>query len=408
MRVGGRLEESSLPYNVKHPILLPSKSISALQDIHNCFTARLVYYIHEKNAHAGANWCLHHLCQNGYWILGGKRKVASIIKRCIKCRKAIGRQMTQKMAPLPQFRTSMSEAWTHCGTDTAGPIYLNSGNEDQVKCYIMVFIDLVTRAVHLELIKSLHTEEMILAIRRMMARRGIIQHMHSDQHKSFLRGKKEIETLFISQEKASEIAQKLQFTWSFTTERASWHGGSWERQIRVIKETLRKILGKRCLRTWVMYTILTEVEAFINDRPLATVPNSSTTDIIPITPSMLISGRQLKQLPKPASNLKESTILERWKERQSLLDQTWSKWQKEYLFSLTCFQKWENSDDIIKIGDIVLIATENQPRGSWPLAKVLSLQSERGKEFIRSLTLQLSNRKQLKRPIQHLVKLECQ
>jgi hypothetical protein len=117
---------------------------------------------------------------------------------------------------------------------------------------------------------------------------------------------------------------------------------------------------------------LAEIEAFINDRPLALVPNTDLTDAIPISPSMLMHGRLLKQLPAVSSLGKsaEKTIFSRWRDRQALLEQSWQKWKKEYLFSLTRFQKWEKDGPKLAKGQVVLIATENTPRDTWPLARV--------------------------------------
>jgi hypothetical protein len=184
----------------------------------------LIFDAHVKNAHAGANWIHSHLRNKGHWLMGSKRKIGSIIKRCIPCQKATGRQMKQKMAQLPAFRSEQSDVWVHCGTDTAGPLYLKTVDGPQRKCYVMIFIDMSTRGVHLELTNGLETEEIVMSIRRLFARRGVIKAMHSDQFKSFLRGKKELETLIITQNQASVIASKLDFEWTFTTERASWHG----------------------------------------------------------------------------------------------------------------------------------------------------------------------------------------
>ena len=47
---------------------------------------------------------LNNLRQHSYWIIGGSAAVASLINKCVFCRRSRGVLMTQKMADLPQDR----------------------------------------------------------------------------------------------------------------------------------------------------------------------------------------------------------------------------------------------------------------------------------------------------------------
>ena len=75
IRVGGRLDNSNLSYNKKHPILLPS----------NHKLSELIFeYFHNKFFHVGPQALLHHVRQN-YWILNGRSLARKIVHKCVVC-----------------------------------------------------------------------------------------------------------------------------------------------------------------------------------------------------------------------------------------------------------------------------------------------------------------------------------
>ncbi|KRY50476.1 hypothetical protein T03_17431, partial [Trichinella britovi] len=72
-----------------------------------------------------------------------------------------------------------------------------------------------------------------------------------------------------SAEKIREELAMRQIEWRYSTDRAPWCGGYWERLVSSMKNALRKVLGKELLRSWDLHTVLCELEARINDRPLS-------------------------------------------------------------------------------------------------------------------------------------------
>lgn len=85
-------------------------------------------------------------------------------------------------------------------------------------------------------------------------------------------------------------------TWQFIVERAPWWGGFYERMVGLLKRCLKKILGKALLTLIELTTIVTEVEAVLNSRPLTYV-YSDIEDGPPLTPSHFLCGHRLITVP---------------------------------------------------------------------------------------------------------------
>lgn len=66
LRIGGRIRNALVSYEIKHPVILPSKGH---------ITALLVRYHHERISHQGRGMTLNNLRSHGYWVIGGSSSV---------------------------------------------------------------------------------------------------------------------------------------------------------------------------------------------------------------------------------------------------------------------------------------------------------------------------------------------
>jgi len=80
--------------------------------------------------------------------------------------------------------------------------------------------------------------------------------------------------------------------WRFIPKCAPWYGGWWERLIGSTKMSLKKILGRARISLVVLQTLIVEVEAILNDRPLTHV-SSDIEDAEPLTPAHLLHGHRI-------------------------------------------------------------------------------------------------------------------
>ena len=60
-------------------------------------------------------------------------------------------------------------------------------------------------------------------------------------------------------------------TWKYTTAMAPWQGGFYEHFLGLVKQGLRKEIGRKLLSWDKLLTMITEVEAIINTHPLTYV-----------------------------------------------------------------------------------------------------------------------------------------
>ena len=392
IRVGGRLKYTNLPEETKHPIILPT---------HNVYVEKLVMHYHVTNLHTGPAQTLANL-RNSYWLVHGRQEVRRILHKCRICR--ILAKLGQQMAQLPVERASMEPAFTNVGVDFAGPLYVKVSTKENKKAYICLFSCMATRAVHLELVEDLSTEQFLLALNRMMSRRGRCSRIYSDNAKTFKSADSILQRLF--RKNANELRPRLEaqgIEWKFITERAPWHGGFYERMVGSVKRALKKVLGNSRLTYVEMETLLAQVEAQVNSRPL-TVISSSSEDLAPLTPGHLAIGRSPQSLPDIDKKTSTTSMGKRWLYQQRLMKQFWNRWYKEYLLELNYMRKWVDVQRNVKVGDVVLIADDDVRCHEWMIGRVVDVHPGRD-GLIRSVTVK-TQKGLRRRPVQRLRLLE--
>lgn len=118
----------------------------------------------------------------------------------------------------------------------------------------------------------------------------------------------------------------------------------------------------------VLCTFMAEISAIINARPLTPVSTDPDSPLI-LTPAMLLT--QKVGLPPPMGVFSEGNhFRQKWKWVQSLADQFWYRWRREYLPTLQTRRKWKSTQPDIQKGDLVLMRDAQVARNEWPMALV--------------------------------------
>jgi hypothetical protein len=236
----------------------------------------------------------------------------------------------------------------------------------------------------------------------------------SDNAKTFKGAAPEVKNIVRSKEIQHYLVNKG-VTWDFIIEKAPWQGGFWERMIGSMKRCLKKAVGRASLSFEEMRTVLIEIEATLNNRPLTYLYDDEQGISYPLTPSSLIYGRTIATTPNDRQFEISSThqsLTRRQKYHKRLLNEFTNQWRKEYLQSLRESSRASKGpvDNMIDVGDMVVLKNDKSARVLWKLAKVEELIRSRD-NVVRAAKVRVVNSDEgrsivLRRPIQHLIPLE--
>ncbi|KAK3748971.1 hypothetical protein QZH41_006839 [Actinostola sp. cb2023] len=368
LRVGGRLRHASLPYEAKHPVIVPRKGH---------VTSMIIRHFHERTAHQGRGITHNEIKSSGFWIIGGSSTIAHHISKCVTCRKLRGTTEQQKMADLPSDRLEPAPPFTYAAVDYFGPWIIKEGRRE-LKRYGALFTCMSSRAIHIEVSNSLETDSFLNAYRRFVGRRGPVRQLRCDRGTNFIGARNELQAA-LEQMNHHKIHQELLkdncdwVVFKTNVPHASHMGGVWERQIRSVRSVLATLLDRQGtqLDDESLRTFMVEAEAIVNSRPLTVESASSTDHPTPLTPSMLLTMKTKVLLPPPGVfQHADLYSRKRWRRVQYLANEFWLRWKKEFLQTLQQRPKWIPTNRNMKIDDIVIIKEESQPRNRWQLARV--------------------------------------
>lgn len=369
IRVGGRLRNSELDFEACHQILLPRN--------HDLIT-RIIEYEHTRNGHAGLQTTMAAIRQR-FWPLSLRSTVRKVIQNCITCFKVKPIHSEAMMGSLPPGRVTISRPFYHCGVDYAGPLMLRESrrrNARNIKAYVAIFVCFATKAVHIETVSDLTSDAFIGALKRFVSRRGKPAHIYSDNATTFVGAHRQLREFYesIKNEQAQiDIEHFLRHqgtTWNFIPPHAPHFGGLWEAAVKSTKYHLHRIVGNAHLTFEEMQTVLCEIEAILNSRPLMPL-STDPNDLAYISPGHFLVGTPLNSFPcSDLSEVNENRLV-RWQRVEQLRQHFWRRWSTEYLNTLQERRKWKMNKGLqLKINQLVLLQQPGLAPLQWPVGRI--------------------------------------
>ena len=132
-------------------------------------------------------------------------------------------------------------------------------------------------------------------------------------------------------------------------------------------------MGRQILTDEVLLTIMAEVEALLNSRPLTHV-STHLSHQEALTPNHFLLGRASPNLPPDVFVDREVSSRRRWRRDGAKFKPSQRRrWLREYVPNLLERRKWTSQVRNLKQGDLVLVVDTDSPRGVWPLGRFLCL-----------------------------------
>ncbi|XP_043271223.1 uncharacterized protein [Venturia canescens] len=400
LRVGGRLQNSGLSFEQRHPIILPAKST---------FSRLLFEREHRRLLHASQLLLLSTIREK-YWPINGRSIARQVCHACIWCSRHKPRETIQIMGALPNERVKPSWPFTFTGVDFAGPIttLVNKGRGRKTnKSYVALFVCFATKAIHLEATSELSTAAFLATFRRFIGRRGKPHIMYSDNGTNFVGAHREIREIyqFLQKEMDGELGDTLAnecIDWKFLPPGSPHMGGLWEAGVKSCKYHLKRYMGQALLTFEELTTVLVQIEACLNSRPISALSNDPC-DLQPLTPAHFLVGESLVGLPDLDATEIPLNRLQRWQLTQRITQDIWRRWSTEYISTLQGRSKWNTNKPNLQLGDLVVIKDENLPPIRWKMDRIVELHPGSDKH-VRVVTVRASNGR-IKRSIAKVCKL---
>ena len=227
-----------------------------------------------------------------------RQTVKSVVGKCLVCKRWKSKAFPTIAPPdLPSYRVNCVEPFAVTGVDYTGAVTIRSkvGTHSMSKVYIVLFTCAVTRAIHIEIAEDLSCVTFLKVFRRFCGRRSFPTLMLSDNATYFTAAAKFLHNIMTEEDVVNYLGGSG-CEWKFIPQRAPWFGAIWERCIGIVKAGVNKVLGRALVTYDELHTVLVELEATINDRPL-TYPSGELQDPEALTPSHLLNGRRLRPYP---------------------------------------------------------------------------------------------------------------
>ena len=335
------------------PVFLPSGPLA-----HLCMKAA-----HER-AHRGRDSTLASFRER-FWTPSGPKLAKSVVTRCQTCKLRNPSLMKQEMGGLPLERSTPSPPFNFTMLDLFGPYQVRGEVQKRTsgKAWGALFVDMVSRAVHVEVTFGFDTDTFLLALRRFVAIRGWPQKLYSDPGSQLVSASIELKSAI------TKSGSENGMEWIVGTADAPWHQGAVESLVKTIKRAIHLSTHNQRLSVSEFLTVCTEAANIVNERPLGLLPDIDS-EINILTPNCMLLGRASSVNPNVWSTDDQVRLRSRSHLVSSIMEQFWKHWTTLFAPSLLYRRKWHERHRDLKVGDVVLVLQDASFKDKYRLARV--------------------------------------
>ena len=356
----------------KQPLTPDHRPLVLLPPDH-ILTHRIMREAHEAGRHGGRDSTLS-LFRAKYHTAKASRLASTICRQCALCKLLKVKLLTQKMGALPEERFSPSLPFDSCMLDLFGPFLIRGEVNKRSSCKVwgVIFVDLVSRAVHIEVSCGYDTRSFLDAFRRFAALRGYPSSVYSDPGTQLVGANHEMKAAFeaLKGEEMINSLSKKGTTWTFGPADSPWYQGAAEALIKSAKFALSISVRNTRLSLAELLTALTEAANLLNERPIGIMPSPDNSLNI-LTPNNLLLGRSTAM--NPGGIDASVSLYSRATAINDVVAEFWHQWTQLYAPTLLKQSKWTHETRPLQVGDVVLVADSNVLKGEYRLAVVAAV-----------------------------------
>ena len=250
-----------------------------------------------------------------------------------------------------------------------------------------------------------------MALIRFTSRRPGVRKLFSDCGSNFKGAEAELKRAVEAWNTSATAGARISnLEWSFLPPMAHHRAGVWERLIKSVKKHIGSVIGKEPIEADVLVTMLAQVEAILNFRPITRV-SDDPTDLEALSPAQLLhpgvkltsSTSILPSAPPGGTSLRYS-----FQKARSLVDAFWKRWVNEYITTLRNRQKWLGTKKDLEVGQLVLLVDEVKSRDQWKMGKIREVSGDESHVRTVEVWTGATNGKTFRRDVSKVVALEVE
>lgn len=193
-----------------------------------------------------------------------------------------------------------------------------------IKCIWHFMLCMVTRAIHVDIVMDLSTEEFLSALENFIARCDLPTLIYSNNAANFV-GSRNV----LNQSVAGKYLSENCIDWKTIAPRIPHQGGIWEAVMKSGKGYLVKAIDDQRLNLIELYTIATKVEAILNS---CSVGNRYINSFVePLMPGHFLTGSAIFQPPIVDDAMRGAILYQRFFLWRRIVEFFWHSWWHNYV-----------------------------------------------------------------------------